>query len=63
MSSGILSFGIGVVFAASFVISNNLLTLFRVPIVTGIMVSFICFCNIMKMFHCAAHAGMLQFRF
>ncbi|XP_067303982.1 uncharacterized protein si:ch211-269k10.4 [Pseudorasbora parva] len=36
-SSGILSFGVGVVFAASFGIDNNLLTLFRVPIVTGIM--------------------------
>ncbi|KAK9961492.1 hypothetical protein ABG768_009277 [Culter alburnus] len=36
-SSGILSFGIGVVFAASFGINNSLLTLFRVPIITGIM--------------------------
>ncbi|KAK2903664.1 hypothetical protein QQF64_009158 [Cirrhinus molitorella] len=39
-SSGILSFGIGVVFAASFGISLNLLTLFRVPIITGIMFIF-----------------------
>ncbi|KAK7146775.1 hypothetical protein R3I94_009571 [Phoxinus phoxinus] len=37
ISSGILSLGIGVVFAASFAINNNLLTLFRVPIMTGIM--------------------------
>ncbi|XP_043116023.1 uncharacterized protein si:ch211-269k10.4 isoform X2 [Puntigrus tetrazona] len=35
-SSGILSFGIGVVFAASFGINLNLLTVFRVPILTGI---------------------------
>ncbi|RXN27535.1 B-lymphocyte antigen CD20 [Labeo rohita] len=39
-SSGILSFGIGVVFAASFVIEWNLLTLLRVPIITGIMFVF-----------------------
>ncbi|KTF72166.1 hypothetical protein cypCar_00048802, partial [Cyprinus carpio] len=39
-SSGILSFGIGVVFAASFGINLNFLTLFRVPIITGIMFVF-----------------------
>ncbi|KAF4102709.1 uncharacterized protein si:ch211-269k10.4 [Onychostoma macrolepis] len=39
-SSGILSFGIGVVFAASFGINLNFLTLFRVPIITGIMFIF-----------------------
>ncbi|NP_001373326.1 uncharacterized protein LOC100150242 [Danio rerio] len=36
-SSGILSLGIGVVFAASWDIGFNLLTLFRIPIVTGVM--------------------------
>ncbi|KAI7806230.1 uncharacterized protein si:ch211-269k10.4 [Triplophysa rosa] len=36
-SSGILSVGIGVMFAASFDINFFLLTLFRVPIVTGIL--------------------------
>lgn len=39
-SSGILSFGIGVVFAASFGININFLTLLRVPIITGIMFVF-----------------------
>ncbi|KAM9436249.1 uncharacterized protein Hap1MRO34_000751 [Clarias gariepinus] len=35
--SGVLSLGIGVMFAASFKIEDFFLTLFRVPIVTGIM--------------------------
>ncbi|KAA0702610.1 hypothetical protein E1301_Tti011304 [Triplophysa tibetana] len=39
-SSGILSVGIGVVFAASFDMQFFLLTLFRVPIVTGILFIF-----------------------
>ncbi|KAI4894724.1 hypothetical protein NFI96_031719 [Prochilodus magdalenae] len=37
ISSGILSFGLGVVFAAVFGIGELLLTLFRVPLLTGIM--------------------------
>ncbi|XP_047664464.1 uncharacterized protein si:ch211-269k10.4 isoform X2 [Tachysurus fulvidraco] len=37
ISSGILSIGLGVVFAASFPIDGLLLTLFRVTIVTGIL--------------------------
>lgn len=39
-SSGILSLGIGIVFAVSFGIGDYLLTLFRVPIITGIMFVF-----------------------
>ncbi|XP_055067588.2 uncharacterized protein [Misgurnus anguillicaudatus] len=39
-SSGILSFCIGAVFAASFNIGQFLLTLFRVPILTGILFMF-----------------------
>ncbi|XP_047664323.1 uncharacterized protein LOC113634376 [Tachysurus fulvidraco] len=40
ISSGILSIGLGVVFAASFPIDGLLLTLFRVTIVTGILFCF-----------------------
>ncbi|XP_051575435.1 uncharacterized protein si:ch211-269k10.4 [Myxocyprinus asiaticus] len=39
-SSGILSFGIGVVFAVSFEIYNFVLTLLRVPIITGVLFVF-----------------------
>ncbi|KAL6462363.1 hypothetical protein MHYP_G00287850 [Metynnis hypsauchen] len=37
ITSGILSFGLGVVFAVVFGIDQFLLTLFRVPLLTGIM--------------------------
>ncbi|KAG9283812.1 uncharacterized protein si:ch211-269k10.4 [Astyanax mexicanus] len=37
ITSGILSFGLGVVFAVAFGMEELLLTLFRVPILTGIM--------------------------
>ncbi|MCI4391148.1 hypothetical protein PGIGA_G00131060 [Pangasianodon gigas] len=37
ISSGILSIGIGIMFAACFKIDHMLLTLFRVPIISGIL--------------------------
>ncbi|XP_062841235.1 uncharacterized protein si:ch211-269k10.4 [Trichomycterus rosablanca] len=37
ISSGVLNVGLGVVFAVVFPIENLLLTLFRVPIVTGLL--------------------------
>ncbi|XP_072548596.1 uncharacterized protein [Salminus brasiliensis] len=37
ITSGILSFGLGLVFAVAFGIDKMLLTLFRVPLLTGIM--------------------------
>ncbi|KAB5532845.1 hypothetical protein PHYPO_G00124820 [Pangasianodon hypophthalmus] len=37
ISSGILSIGIGIMFAACFKIDDMLLTLFRVPIISGIL--------------------------
>ncbi|KAI5092458.1 hypothetical protein C0J45_18089 [Silurus meridionalis] len=40
ISSGVLSVGIGVMFAASFGIADLLLTLFRVPIVSGVLFLF-----------------------
>ncbi|KAI5611882.1 hypothetical protein C0J50_0550 [Silurus asotus] len=40
VSSGVLSVGIGVMFAASFGIADLLLTLFRVPIVSGVLMCF-----------------------
>ncbi|KAG7318028.1 hypothetical protein KOW79_019063 [Hemibagrus wyckioides] len=37
ISSGVLSIGLGIMFAASFRIEDLLLTLFRVPIISGIL--------------------------
>ncbi|XP_066502000.1 uncharacterized protein si:ch211-269k10.4 [Hoplias malabaricus] len=54
--SGILSFGLGAVFAVEFEIHNLFLTLFRVPLLTGIM--FLLAGCLSSLLH--KHPGLLQ---
>ncbi|XP_037390089.1 uncharacterized protein si:ch211-269k10.4 [Pygocentrus nattereri] len=56
VTSGILSFGLGVVFAVAFGIDKFLLTLFRVPLLTGIM--FLVAGFLSNLLH--KHPGLLQ---